>query len=61
MNFCLQLRQMHMFPETNISINGESMTGLVLHRVSGGGTEGIALVADTKPVLDAWPVAREIV
>lgn len=39
---------------------GESLTGLVLHGMSGGGTEGMALVVDTKPVLDAWPVGREI-
>ena len=34
----------------------ESLAGLVLHRMSGGGTEGIALFVDTKPLFDAWPV-----
>ena len=51
---------MRMFPETNVSVKGESLTGLVLHGMSGGRTEGIALVVDMKPVLDAGPVGREI-
>ena len=51
---------MRMFPETNVRVKGESLTGLVLHGMSGRGTEGMALVVDTKRVLDAWPVGREI-
>ena len=54
-NLCLQPRQMRMFPEINARVKGQSPTGLVVHGMSGGGTEGIALCVDTIPLLNASP------
>jgi hypothetical protein len=49
-----------MFPEINVRVKGDSLTGLVLYGMSGGGTEGIVLLVDTIPLLNAWPAGREI-
>lgn len=49
-----------MLPVINVNMNGESSVGLVVHCISGGGTDGRELLLAINPSLVAIPHGREM-